>query len=107
MTLNPIPAHKGTLKSNWIVQQQPIRNEVVTNTSKVVAKWESQSGHETGQETSEVIQLVLETAQGNLCKIGSQRLNKSLTLTLISEYKEFLRTQSFKMKQKCEKSTSR
>ena len=33
-------------------------------------------GHETGQETSEVKQLVLEIAQGSLCKIRSQRLNK-------------------------------
>ena len=55
---------------------------------------------------SEVIQVVLEIAQGNLYKIRSQRLNKSLSLTLISEHKEFLKTQSCKMKQKCEKSTS-
>ena len=42
----PRPAPKVTLKSNWLVQQQqqPICNEVVTGTSKVVAKWESQSG---------------------------------------------------------------
>ena len=35
---------------NWFVQQQqqPIRNEVVTSTSKVVAKWESQSGTRDG-----------------------------------------------------------
>ena len=58
-----------------------------------------------GQETSEVIQLV--TSQGILCKIQSQKLNRKRTLTLISEYKDFLETQSFKMKQKCEKSTSK
>ena len=42
-------------------------------------------GHETEQDTSEVTKLVLETAQGSLCKIRSQRLNKSRTLTLISD----------------------
>ena len=45
----PRPAPKVILKSNWLVQQQqPICNEVVTGTSKVVAKWESQSGTRDG-----------------------------------------------------------
>ena len=46
----PRPAHKVTLKSNWLVQQQQllICNEVVTSTSKVVAVWESQSGPRDG-----------------------------------------------------------
>ena len=37
---SPRPAPIVALKSNWLVQQQPIRNEVVNNTSKEVAKWE-------------------------------------------------------------------
>ena len=47
----PRTSRKVTLKSNWLVQQQqqqPICNEVVNSTSKVVAKWESQSGTRDG-----------------------------------------------------------
>ena len=55
------------------------------------------------------VHMVLEIAHGNLRKILSQKLNNvSLNLTLIFEYKvfELLTTQSCKMKQKCEISTS-
>ena len=45
----PRPAPKVTLNSNWLVQQQqPICNEDVTGTSKVVAEWEGQFGTRDG-----------------------------------------------------------
>ena len=79
----PRPAPKVTLKKRWIVQQllqqQPICNEVVTSTSKVVAKWEeSQSGTRDGtkRDVRSCIQLVREIAQGNLCKIRSQKVEQ-------------------------------
>ena len=46
-----MPAPNVTLKSNWLVQQQPVRSEGVHSTSKEIAKWKSRTG--TRDETTD------------------------------------------------------
>ena len=87
-------------------QPQPICNEVVT-TSKVVAKWESQSG--TRDRTRDVRGYTIGTgkAQGSLCKIRSQRLNKKPDVDIDLQVQGVSQNAILQDEAKCEKSISR